>query len=395
MSDYDKFIAPNLNRVEHGNGAEKPSLSTQDFNPSTIADREEKQAVQNLLTNDSSNPITLSAIGIGLLSIVIMLAVRLRRGLQPALGDNVMEMKAQDPNSDFSAASRVGWGQRSSQTSHPLTVRNAKGLSTSGSPKRLCVLGGSGYVGREVCKRAVEQGWEVASLSRRGENPKPGDAALDCVDWQQGDAADPKDVQSFVKDADAVVHAVGLLFDVDSGLANLSPVVSGSNSVPGEESTYDRITRQTAFNAIDASVRKLRLPFAPRTPFAFVSCAESGWPDVSGGSFVETNLAPEWLQRYLVAKRAVEAKLNENTDILRPIIYRPSLIWSWGKLDVLPIIPVFNLASALGVPFVDRTIRVGTLADAIVAGVSGDAEGVQRFAAMDELAAETREAATV
>ena len=28
-------------------------------------------------------------------------------------------------------------------------------------PKRLCVLGGSGYVGREVCKRAVERGWEV------------------------------------------------------------------------------------------------------------------------------------------------------------------------------------------------------------------------------------------
>ena len=186
------------------------------------------------------------------------------------------------------------------------------------------------------------------------------------------------------------MHAVGLLFDVDSGLTQFSKVVSGSNSVPGEESTYDRVTRQTAFNAIDATANRLRLPFAPRTPFAFVSCAESGWPDVSGGSFVEDKVAPEWLRRYLVAKRAVEAKLEENSDKLRPVVYRPSLIWSWGKLDVLPIIPVFNLASALGVPFVDRTIRVGTLADAIVAGVAGDAEGVQRFAAMDELALEAR-----
>ena len=245
-------------------------------------------------------------------------------------------------------------------------------------------------MGREVCKRAVERGWEVASLSRRGENPIPGDAALDCVEWLQGDAADAQDVQKFVKDADAVVHAVGLLFDVDSGLTQFSKVVSGSNSVPGEESTYDRVTRQTAFNAIDATANRLRLPFAPRTPFAFVSCAESGWPDVSGGSFVEDKVAPEWLRRYLVAKRAVEAKLEENSDKLRPVVYRPSLIWSWGKLDVLPIIPVFNLASALGVPFVDRTIRVGTLADAIVAGVAGDAEGVQRFAAMDELALEAR-----
>ena len=24
--------------------------------------------------------------------------------------------------------------------------------------------------------------------------------------------------------------------------------------------------------------------------------------------------------------------------------YRPSLIWSWDKLDVLPVIPVFNIA---------------------------------------------------
>ena len=45
-----------------------------------------------------------------------------------------------------------------------------------------------------------------------------------------------------------------------------------------------------------------------------------------------------------------------------------------------------GVASALGVPFVDRTIRVGALADANVEGVcAGDTEGVQRFAAMDEL----------
>ena len=71
-------------------------------------------------------------------------------------------------------------------------------------------------------------------------------------------------------------------------------------------------------------------------PLAFVSCAEAGWPDVQFGDRVEaaaTELtlslvltltpalaltpnpipdqaaAPEWLVRYLAAKRAVEAKL--------------------------------------------------------------------------------------
>jgi len=86
--NYNKFLTPSINRV---NQATTP----------TIADREEKHTAQKLLTNDSSSPITLSAIGIGLLSLATMLGVRLWRGLQPAtvlassggLGDNLMEMK--------------------------------------------------------------------------------------------------------------------------------------------------------------------------------------------------------------------------------------------------------------------------------------------------------------
>jgi len=116
-----KFITPSLNRVKHGNGAE--ALSTKDVNPPTIA--------------DSSNPITLSAIGIGLLSLATLLGVRLQRGLQPAtiiassgglgplmpmntasaLGDNVMEMQLPAVQVQ---SNRVGWGQLSHQDSCPL-----------------------------------------------------------------------------------------------------------------------------------------------------------------------------------------------------------------------------------------------------------------------------------
>jgi GTP-binding protein len=129
MSDYDKFITPSMGVGPFRIVDDK----TKDVNPPTIADRE--------LINYSINPITLSAIGIGLLSLVTLLGVRLRRGLQPvtvlanssgsgplmpmntasALGDNVMEMKTQDKVNN----SRVGWGQLSSQNSHPSTVRYA------------------------------------------------------------------------------------------------------------------------------------------------------------------------------------------------------------------------------------------------------------------------------
>ena len=67
---------------------------------------------------------------------------------------------------------------------------------------------------------------------------------------------------------------------------------------------------------------------------------------------------------------------------------RPSLIWNWKKFDVLPIIPVFNLASALGVPFVDKTVFVTDVGKSIVAGLLDESvEGVQRFTEMEQLAA--------
>merc|ERR1719201_1797470 len=129
MSDYDKFISPNLNRVKPGNGAEVLS-STKDFNPPM-----EKQAVQKLVTNNSSNSITLSAIGIGLLSLAMMLGLRLRRGLQPAtalatsggLGPLIPANTASATVLETTAAlnvktDRVGWGQLSSHTSRTLTA---------------------------------------------------------------------------------------------------------------------------------------------------------------------------------------------------------------------------------------------------------------------------------
>jgi len=257
--------------------------------------------------------------------------------------------------------------------------------TTPGNGRRLLVLGGNGFVGREVCRLAVQRGFAVTSLSRRGENPEPGNKELDQVNWVKGNAVDAGVVSGLVGEADAVVHAIGLLFDANSGLTNLNLIVSGSGSTPDDTSTYDRITRQTGFNLINAIKGKLKMPFSAPTPMMFVSAAEAGWPDVSLGEAVE-NVAPAWLKEYLVAKRAVEAELRQSEDVIRAAIFRPSLIWSWTKFDVLPVIPVFNLLNAIGVPFVDKTVTVSTLSKAIVAALEDETvAGVQRFPEMEEL----------
>ena len=55
------------------------------------------------------------------------------------------------------------------------------------------------------------------------------------------------------------------------------------------------------------------------------------------------------------------------------MIYRPSLIWDWTKSEAPPVIPVFSVLAAAGVSFVEKTVRVETLADAIAAGIEGGA----------------------
>ena len=78
------------------------------------------------------------------------------------------------------------------------------------TPPRLLVAGGTGFVGREICREAVNRGWSVTSLSRRGSNPEPG-SALDAVDFVAGDAADAALLDTLTADADAVAHSVGAL----------------------------------------------------------------------------------------------------------------------------------------------------------------------------------------
>lgn len=91
-------------------------------------------------------------------------------------------------------------------------------------------------------------------------------------------------------------------------------------------STYDAVTRVSAFNVVAALNKRPRLPalpFATPTPppvLCFVSAAEAGWPEVAGGAAVE-KIAPSPLGRYLVAKRAVEAELIRaaTKGALRPV----------------------------------------------------------------------------
>ena len=205
-------------------------------------------------------------------------------------------------------------GARSSQAHLTMTMS---------AEKKLLVLGGTGFVGGEILRLAVQRGYKVVSVSRRGLPPNLGSQG-NMVDWREGNAADLGTVDAILGEGGftGVVHAIGMLFESD-----INRFASGSGSIPTAGSTYDLITRQTAINAIGALSKTAGEGEAPF--FAFVSAAEAAW--TFDQRFEGT--PAEWLRRYLVAKRAVEdTLLSSNVQTrLRPIIVRPSLVWTWSK----------------------------------------------------------------
>jgi len=265
--------------------------------------------------------------------------------------------------------------------------------TSEASKKKILVLGGTGFLGQAVCQRAIRDGYQVTSLSRRGlPSGDPESSAMSTIDYRKGDARKIEPVANILDEGGyvGVVHAIGLLFDQDSGLGSYNVFVSGSGSVLDEESTYDAITRQTAFNAIDATIEySTNAQMQSPIPFCFTSAAEAGWPDMTpGGPQVEEYLAPKWLKRYLKAKREVEAKLlSSPLELIRPVIVRPSLIYSLDRpASYLPV-GAFFVGNKLGLPFVDRPVTVQSLSSAIVRSVGRNSvRGVQRYAQIDELA---------
>lgn len=275
----------------------------------------------------------------------------------------------------------------------------ARDASGSGTKGKLLVLGGTGFIGSKICERALSSGYDVVSISRRGDPPgdphRYPDGVWNRVDWRKGDCVKPDTIATVLGEGGfvACIHAVGMLLASD-----VNALASGSGSKPSPGATYDDVTRVTALNAADAAARLCEpnagagagAGFEPGTggtskspvPFVFVSAAEARW----------TFKAPvAWLEDYLVAKRAVEARLGEMTTagVVRAACLRPSLVYCFDKPAAMPAVGAFYLGNLIGLPFVDRPVTVDTLASAAVRCVEdGKSAGALDYREMERLARE-------
>ena len=290
---------------------------------------------------------------------------------------------------------RRGVGKVRRASSRRVVPARASSGSDGSSPLgRVLVLGGTGFVGSRICLELLEAGYDVTSISRRGTPPSSDNGDADSasesraarlrksVDWRVGDATKPETARDVLREGGyvGVVHAVGMLLASDR-----NALASGSGSIPDADATYDTVTRVTACHAADAAVRCVSLDAdfvdpPPPPPFVFVSAAEARWDFA----------APfDWLEEYLVAKRAVERRLAtlNGEHKLRASWLRPSLVYTFEKPAALPAVFAFALGNAIGIPFVDRPVTVDTLARAAVRALSdGETSGCLDYRDMERLA---------
>ncbi|MGH8701801.1 MAG: complex I NDUFA9 subunit family protein [Burkholderiales bacterium] len=77
----------------------------------------------------------------------------------------------------------------------------------------VCVLGGSGFIGRHVCHTLAAAGYRVRVATRDRERAKEQLILLPTVDVAAVNVHDPAQLAAFVRGTDAVINLVGVLHD--------------------------------------------------------------------------------------------------------------------------------------------------------------------------------------
>ncbi|GAA5833881.1 hypothetical protein JCM11251_005996 [Rhodosporidiobolus azoricus] len=209
--------------------------------------------------------------------------------------------------------------------------------------KRVLIVGGNGFVGSAVARKAVARGWKVTSLSRSGTPFRTpaghAPAWVGEVDWRAGSAFQPETYESLLEQQDAVVTTLGVLFEQDykqEGVAapfkiikNVLENAAGSRGNPlakgkGERS-YEKLNRDSAitlfrsFTSSRSSCPATSNP-PPRNPFVYLSAEDIFRPFVPARYIQTKREAEEQISR-LAIEAAVEGKG------VRPVFVRPSLMY--------------------------------------------------------------------
>eukprot|EP00916_Digyalum_oweni_P016607 GHVL01027229.1.p1 GENE.GHVL01027229.1~~GHVL01027229.1.p1 ORF type:complete len:275 (+),score=36.45 GHVL01027229.1:613-1437(+) len=247
---------------------------------------------------------------------------------------------------------------------------------------RLLVLGGSGFVGSQVCRKAVQLGYNVTSLSRRGAPPAgmtDSPSWMSHVKWLRGSALAISDHADKMSEYTSVIHCIGTL--VDSSAPNflksshaLFTGDAGKYSFGKDDATYQKVNRDSVIKAADEAARHSNI-----SSFVYISAID-----------VPKIVRILGFQGYMDSKREAEIYLQKvgEENPLRTVILRPTFIFSDSRCATLPLAGMFAAASlfenlirqTVKLPqcnIVPKPISVDTVADcALESAVNPTIQGI-------------------
>ncbi|KIX96943.1 uncharacterized protein Z520_07057 [Fonsecaea multimorphosa CBS 102226] len=278
--------------------------------------------------------------------------------------------------------------------------------------KKLVVAGGNGFLGSRICKSAVGRGWDVTSISRSGEptwssvtsSPEPPSWSKS-VNWAKGDILKPTTYTSHLKDADAVVHTMGILLEADykgvlSGKESIVSGLSRAFSSTKAGSSKNPLDRKPG-EVLDKGEKDGQITYELMNRDSAIALAQEA-QNAGAHTFVYISAAagaPILPSRYITTKREAENTIGSQMTKLRNIFVRPGFLWDNSRKFTLPIAAsgmvgsTFNsmvggsLTGIFGAA-VEKPLKVDLVADAVVEAIANDdTKGVLDTKTIEALAA--------
>ncbi|KAK4515200.1 uncharacterized protein ATC70_002810 [Mucor velutinosus] len=268
--------------------------------------------------------------------------------------------------------------------------------------QKLLVVGGSGFLGMNICKIAANKGWETVSLSKRGEPTmfneygKPEWAQK--VQWASGNSLQPETYKDLLKDVTAVVHSVGILMENDyKSIAQAKSLCEAASGVPrlllgmkdhgnpldpnlkdNPRPTYEMMNRDTVKTVADqvSQVPTMR-------SFVYISASD---------------VFPFIDPRYITTKREAERYLFQQDDKFKTVVLRPGFMYNVTRPSAVPIAGALQFANAVTSPFKNGIaslpggkiittppLQTEQVARAVIAGIESkqsgifDVEGIEKL----------------
>lgn len=155
---------------------------------------------------------------------------------------------------------------------------------------QVLVIGGSGFIGRQVCKTALNSGHNVRSISRSG-RPQVSGSWTSEVEWISADLYEPNVWRDQLVDCQSVIHSVG-----------------GTDESSTNGITFERLNGDGAI----------------------ISGLEAERAEVESFVFVSASTKPPWVRdAYIEAKRRAERAIFDLD--FRVVVLRPGPIYGEGN----------------------------------------------------------------